>query len=322
MAITFIRKAVPTIAAVPVLLSGEYVNPLLAGEGVLGQISYPKVAMPKHNGVRGFNQQGNLLARSLKPIKNKYCSKTFAGLSLSGVEGELVVGEYNDEEVFVNSQSGVNTIEGIPDVMWYAFDIYHPTKTFMERLALRDQVVKAANNPRVQLIPWIIVYNDKEMDVYAKKCLLLGYEGIVLKDPNAKYKTGRSSDKEGIFLRYCPWFKSEARIIGIEEGEVNNNESVINELGYKKKSSHKENKVGSGRGGRVHVMDIKSKTHFRMPIPSVALQEAMWAHPEQYKGKIVHYKFKPPVKRDGKPRFPQLDKEAIFEGFRDPDDMS
>lgn len=38
MAVTFIKK--PAVVAAD---SEEYSNPLLAGEGVLGQISYPKV---------------------------------------------------------------------------------------------------------------------------------------------------------------------------------------------------------------------------------------------------------------------------------------
>lgn len=293
-------------------------NPLLAGEGVLGSIDYKNgiIAMPKLNGVRGLNQNGVLVPRSLKVMRNLHTRKLFSLPALANLDGELVVGDFADEEVFVVSTSGVGAVEGTPDVFWYVFDYFHPTAPFKERLKLRDAAVGVAAHPNVLLVPWIVVHDDAEMDGYAKLCLSQGYEGIVLKDPNATYKEGRSSAKEGIFLRYCPWFTGEARILGFAEGKVNLNPSVVNELGYKKKSSHQENKVGSGRAGAFTVKDLKTGLTFNMPVPSVKLQEEVMAHPERFLEHLAHYKCKPPVKKGGKPRFPQ------FLGLRDPDDMS
>lgn len=291
-------------------------NPMLAAEGVLGQIPYPIIAMPKLNGVRGENQDGVLLPRSLKKIKNNFTRNLFSVPELTNLEGELVVGPFDDEEVFVASTSGVGTIMGEPDVKWHVFDYFHPTRPYSERLKLRDAAVAASGHPSVVLVPWKVIYSDEELVAYSDWALSKGYEGLVLRDPLGKYKQGRSTAAEAGFMRYCAWLKGEARILAIHEGEINNNESKVDALGFKKKSSHKENKVGSGQAGAWTVEDLVTGIQFNMPVPGDALQKAVWADPESYIGKLSHYYYKPAVKIGGKPRFPQ------HKGFRDPDDMS
>lgn len=105
----------------PEVVSKEF-NPMLAAEGVLGKIKYPAVILHKHNGVRGLNQQGQLVARSLKPIPNKHTRSLYSHKALTNFDGELVVGDPFDEEVFATSTSGVMTVTGAPDVNWFLFD--------------------------------------------------------------------------------------------------------------------------------------------------------------------------------------------------------
>lgn len=293
-------------------------SPMLAGEGVLGQINYRGglIVMPKLNGVRGLNQGGVLMPRSLKKLSNNHTRNLFSQKSLTNLDGELVVGDFSDEEVFVISTSGVGTVAGEPDVAWWVFDFYHPTATYLERLAMRDNAVHDAAHPNVVLVPWKIVHNDAELQAYADWALEQGYEGLVIRCPKAKYKQGRSSPGEATFMRFCPWLKGEARILAIHEGEINNNESVRNELGFLKKSSHKANKVGSGQAGAMTVEDLKTGIRFNMPVPSDKLQKYMWANKGLFMDELAHYNFKPAVKIGGKPRFPQ------FQGMRAPWDMS
>ncbi len=291
-------------------------NPMLAAEAELGNITYPIYASPKHNGVRGCVQNGVLLGRSLKPIPNLHTQTLFSHGLLNGLEGELVVGAFNDENVFVNSQSGVGTVEGTPAVKWYIFDQYDPHAVFNLRLATVQFRVSMLAHPDIEMIPYKLLNSDEELEAYSEEVVAQGYEGLVLRKPTARYKTGRSTDKEQGFMRYCGWLKSEAKVLRFEEGQINNNESTINELGFKKKSSHKANKVGSGRSGKMVVQDLKTGLIHKMPVPTVKLQDETWQHPEKYVGELSHYKFKPPVKAGGLPRFPQ------HLGFRSPDDMS
>lgn len=297
------------------------VNPMLAAEGVLGQMTYPKLASPKFNGVRGGVQNGLLYARSLKLIPNLHVRRLYSNPLLNGVNGELVVGDFADEEVFVKSTSGVMGEDGVPDVRFYGFDWYHPILSFKYRIQKLEEIVHRYEEARtdgglVVHIPHRTVHSDKEVEVFANEMLDLGYEGLVLRDPAAPYKKGRSTANEGGFLRFCPWLRSEAVILGVEEGMENKNESVVNELGYKKKASHKENKVGIGAAGAMKVRDVKTNIVFNMPVPGVALGKDMWDTLDRYVGKLAKYKFKPPVKKGGKPRFPQ------YEGLRSELDMS
>lgn len=291
-------------------------KPMLAAEGVVGEIAYPKVALPKLNGVRGLNQGGSMLARSLKPIPNEYIRRLFGLSTLDGLDGELVVGDFAHEEVFAISTSGVMTREGKPDVTWHAFDYYHATAPYLDRLVMVSERVKRVDHPKIEPVEFCIVHNDADMQAYADWALHSGYEGLVLRDPKARYKTGRSTAREGGFLRFCPWHRSEAIILAIHEGQVNLNESKRNELGYLKKSSHKENKVWSGQAGAFTVRDISTGLEFNMPVPGDEFQKEVWAFPDKWVGAMIKYKFKPAVKVGGKPRFPQ------YEGIRHPDDMS
>ena len=71
----------------------------------------------------------------------------------------------------------------------------------------------------------------EELEKYEVDCLEIGYEGVILRDPNAKYKHGRSTVKEGGLIKVKRFSDSEARILAMEEQMKNNNEKKVNELG-------------------------------------------------------------------------------------------
>jgi len=319
MAITFIKKPQTALKPEAAPSLGTF-SPNLAADFSESEWDFKTqgslIALPKLNGVRGGIQSSVLLARSLKPIRNKHTSRLFSHECLNGLEGELVVGAFHDENVFVNTTSGVGSGDGMPDVILHAFDVFHPTLPFIARLQVRQELVQASLVPFIEVVPFRIMKSVGDVKEYGLESLTLGYEGLVLRAPNLRYKQGRSTAKEGGFMRYVPWLTSEALILDILEGEVNNNPSVVNELGFKKKSSHQENKVGSGRAGVFVVRDIHTGIEFRMPVPTVKLQDEVWNNKAKYIGKIMRYKFKPAVKTGGKPRFSQ------FEGWRESWDMS
>lgn len=294
-------------------------KPMLAAEAVKGNINYGKngmVALPKLNGVRGANQAGSMYARSLKPIPNNFTRELFFGPEYANLEGELVVGAFDDEEVFSASTSGVMTLAGKPEVMWHVFDVYHPTMAFIDRLKLAHRIVEDVQHPNMAAVPFRVIHSDDELQIYADEALRQGYEGLVLRDPNATYKEGRSTALEGGFMRFCPWLRSEAIILGIVERMENKNPANKNELGRLMRSSHKANMVGLGRAGAAQCRDLGTGIEFSMTIPTDKLQKIVWDNPEGFLQKPVKYKFKPPVIKNGKPRFPQ------WEGLRADEDMS
>lgn len=290
---------------------------MLASDFEEGVLDYSEgfLFLPKLNGVRGEIQDGRLLSRQLKPIPNDYVRGLFSIPELSGIGAELVVGAFDDPNVFTNSTSGVMTVEGFPDVRLWGFDYYHPTMPFIDRIQEVHRILSGFEDERITPVDYHWVHSDAEVESLGNAFVSAGYEGGVLRKATLTYKEGRSTLKEAGFMRWVPWHRSEALILSIQEGKVNKNESVRNALGYLEKSSHKDNKVGSGRAGSVSVRDIHSGIEFNMAIPGVALQEDVMAHPENYLNKHLKYKFKLPVKVGGRPRFPQ------WEGLRHPDDM-
>lgn len=290
-------------------------NPHLACDAVLGSIPYPQCLLYKLNGVRGGVQGGVLTSRQLKPIPNHYVRGVLSDPDLDHFEGELVVGAFDHPDVFTNSTSGVMSEEGEPDFCWYMFDFFHPTLPFIDRIQLVSEKAAEYEDSRIQAVPWKIIHSDEELEEETSVALSLGYEGSVLRRPTALYKEGRSTSREASFMRYVPWHRSEAIIQEIIEGQINQNESKRNALGYLEKSSHKNNKVGSGRAGAAVVFDVKTGMGFKVPILGVELQNEVWLHRDDYRGKILKYKFRSPVKGGGAPRFPQ------WEGIRHPDDL-
>lgn len=304
-------------------------KPMLAAEGVLGQIKYPKYASLKLNGVRGFVLDGQLMARSLKPIPNRYTRELFSHTGLDGLDGELVVGPFGAEDVFSATTSGVMSQDGKPDVRLHVFDRFDLAELpFKERIGSLSSKLRgcAVLYPglvgKLVQVEQALVKSDKEvkeMEVYA---LSLGYEGLVLRDLDAQYKFGRSTEKEGGFMRYCTWVTGEAEITGIEEGSTNTNPKQKNELGYTKRSFAKAGMVGTGVAGALVVRELKTNVVFNIPLgklkneagSTLETKEWFWANKDKVIGRIVRYRARPTVKTA--PRYPS------FEGFRDPRDMS
>lgn len=293
------------------------VKPLLAGEAILGEVTYPKLLSPKYNGVRGLCINGVMMARSLMPIPNRHTQKLFSDPAFHGLDGELVVGPWGAPNVFVESQSGVGTMEGTPDVRLYVFDVFDlPKLEFQHRVERASQRILDLGNDRIIHVPHTLVHNDEEADAAMKKYVALGLEGVVLRDPRGRYKYGRSTENEGLLLRLTPWYTSEALVIGVVEGKTNKNKAEVSELGYTKRSSHKENMIPTGTGGALKVKDLKTGNVFGMAIPLAAQADYFWSIRDRLAELkiIVSYRFKAPVKI--MPRFPQ------YLGIRNSFDMS
>ena len=290
----------------------EKTKPMLATEAILGQITYPKLASPKYNGCRAIHK-GEFLARSLKKFPNAYVNKLFDRPEYAGLDGEVIVGDPCHPNVFVATGSGVGSMGGEPDVVWYVFDHFqYPYLTYHQRLNVARAAVEKLNDPRVKMIEQRMVMGDEEADAYMKHCVARGFEGIVLRDPEEQYVyNGRTQG----FQRLCPWLRSEAVIFEVVEGMTNNNPVKISELGYQKRSTHKANKVPNGKAGALRCKDLKTGLEVSIATSTDEECKWFWENREEVKGWIVKYKFREPVKIGGLPRFPQ------YEGVRKPFDM-
>jgi DNA ligase-1 len=164
--------------------------------------------------------------------------------------------------------SALNTIEGQPFVLWWLFDhpapdvIHRPYEERFGALKRRYWDIYQAQPELAQhlrIMPCQYVTSMEEVDRVHTAFMAQGYEGSILRDPNGKYKNGRSTPTEGGLLRIKDFVEEEFLIMGIEEGETNENEATINELGQTERSTHMANMVPNGMVGAFVGMDLKTK---------------------------------------------------------------
>ena len=291
-------------------------KPTLAVNADFEKIQYPVYASPKLDGIRCSIVGGKALSRTLKPIPNKAIFAHLSDPYLEGLDGELIVGSPVSPTVYNETVSQVMAHDkGLDNVAYYAFDVHNYAGVFTARnLAIRKFADPKGKIPIIHLEQkWIT--NEDEMIGYEAHCVGVGYEGIILRSPDAPYKFGRSTVKEGYLLKVKRFEDSEAEVIGFEEEMFNGNCAETNELGRTKRSTAKAGLSGKGTLGAFQVRDVGTGVVFSIGTGLTALQRGLfWQRQDEYLGKLVKYKYFP-VGVKVAPRHP------VFLGFRDARDM-
>src|SRR5690606_7881531 len=86
---------------------------------------------------------------------------------------------------------------------------------------------------------------------YELMALNLGYEGIMLRSPFAKYKFGRSTLKEQGLIKVKRFIDEEAEIVGFEELMRNQNEATPSAFGLQVRGHSIHGKVAAGTLGKL-----------------------------------------------------------------------
>lgn len=282
-------------------------KPMLAGKADLDNIKFPVMASPKLDGVRVIVHDGVVYSRNFKRIPNDYVQALFGREECDGFDGELIVGNATSDTVFQATTSGVMTGAGKPDVTLHVFDFIISEYHFSSRHSeVKERVRKLKH---VKVVPHVLINNLEELNAYEEECVAQGYEGIMIRDPQGKYKHGRSTTKEGGLLKIKRFEDDEAVVTGVEELMTNNNEQELDNLGHKVRSSKKEGMVPAGKLG---ALIVKHKTFGEFKIGSGFTEDArikLWRERDELKGRLAKFKYQPSGVKD-KPRFP------VFLGFR------
>jgi len=276
---------------------------------------WPLLASPKLDGIRALIIDGEVVSRNMKPIRNAYVQEKFKDLP-EFLDGELIVGSPTDPDCFRNTSSGVMSAAGQPDVSFYIFDKYDPLSPFHERQAVINKWYKNYSyRTDIVIVRQSLIANPEIIEVYESQMLAEGFEGVMLRTQNGKYKCGRSTIREGYLMKLKQFKDSEAEVLKLVEQMENTNEATKDELGRTKRSSHKAGKVGKDTLGALKVRDIHSGVEFEIGTGmDDNTRRRYWIMPQLIKGKIVKYKFFPSGSKD-KPRFP------VFLGIREEGDM-
>lgn len=298
---------------------------MLASPADLEKLKFPVMVSPKLDGIRCVMRDGVPLSRNLKRIPNLHIGLKLAGLP--DFDGELIVGSMSDPECWSKTQSGVMSQDGNPAFTYYVFDGINPKEPFSVRY---NWMKERSRRHFPTVMPVIHDWCNNLQDLMAaeEQAVALGYEGLMIRDPDGPYKFGRSTTKEGILLKLKRFDDAEARIVGFVEQLHNANEATKDALGRTERSSHKANMVPTGMLGALEC----EMTHY----PITATQEftsvqlafqigtgfeeahriAIWKNREQLLGKHVKFKYQGLTTANGVPRFP------VYLGLRDESDMS
>lgn len=285
-------------------------------------LRFPVLGSPKLDGIRATAHDGILRSRSLKDIPNFHLQNKFAKVAAKypGLDGELITGAPSGDGVYdrtrrVVMESGKRT--NAVDTQWFVFD-----QQVVEPYSKRYNDLLSIESYGVVIVPHLIISNLEELASFEAACIEKGYEGVMLNDPKAEYKHGRSSENEGILLKVKRFVDAEAKILGCYPEYENTNVATTNELGRTTRSAAKDGKVAKDTLGGFQVRsingDFKDVYHDVAVSPMThAERKEVW---EQYKagevlGRIITYKYFPVGSVD-KPRHP------LWKGWRHAADMS
>lgn len=197
-------------------------------------LTYPLIASIKVDGYRAFSMEGNLWSRAKKPFPNlALYSWFYDNIGRDALDGEIHI----PHESFQRTQEVVTRMmEPAHEVQWWIFDTFLiPQAPYSERLEQVKTIVKKINDPRLKVMSYRWIASPSDLKSYIEEVISEGWEGVMLRSPNAPYKFGRSTLREQGLLRIKPTVESEARIIGVVSRKINTNPSEPDNYGKLKK---------------------------------------------------------------------------------------
>lgn len=311
-------------------------KPSLAEDAILDKVKFPAICQPKLDGVRAMNLKGTLTGRSLDPFEGYGITEYFSQPEFIGLDGEMILGPDPSGDRLCSLTTGaMGRFKGVTemaDLHWWVFDLVTEATVglpYKDRCMLLREKVKGLNHSRIHLMPSCRVPNADELDQVIADHSNAGYEGTIIRNPEALYKEGRATKKNQELWRVKPWGDFEILVTGLTEGQKNENEAKTNTLGRTERSSAKAGMAPNGEVGSIQGTLVKdlvvnggAKTipaGTLITAGSGKLTQAEAAHLWQYPDEIVGHYVKVKTMTYGikdLPRFP------TFESLRLKQDMS
>lgn len=288
-------------------------------ENMLPELSFPLYVSPKLDGIRCVIRHGLPLTRTLKLVPNKRIRKLLSCCP-EGLDGELIVGNPTDKDVFSKTQSIVMSAEGdINDLKFHVFDRWNQPDIFFEARhnglkIVMDHMINHRQHDWLEHVEQQHVKTLEDLLFWEAHYRNRGYEGIMVRNPVANYKFGDSRLRDGALMKFKRWNDAEAKIVGYKEGKSNNSPAEIDELGYIHRPVLAENKSGRNTLG-AFICELPTGVRFDVGNGMAEAYKAeLWAQRDALIGKWITFKYQD-LREGGRPRFP------IFKGFRDPLDF-
>lgn len=176
------------------------------------------LASPKIDGVRVvcWPEWGPRL-RGGGEIPNKLMRMTLAHPAFVGLDGELTL-KWDDPEGFEPTRKAVLSEE------WrgkWEFCVFDSVNSAGWPFALRSSWGgPSVNGAIVRCVPQFAVANTSELEAREREFLDQGFEGLMLRDANAKYKFGRSTWAEKGLVKLKRYAAGAGEVTGVERREA------------------------------------------------------------------------------------------------------
>lgn len=238
----------------------------------------------KRDGIR-CEVGGKLRTRELTAFNNQHLEEYFSDLlTVTEGTGVLLEGELYSDKVPFDELSGIirSKDKALPDdLTFYAFDYLEPkedyiTTPFRQRYE-RLKLISASHYEPVKQ------YNMARecIQYFFSKTLGMGFEGLILREPEAGYKHGRVTLNENIAFKMKKLNTFDVTVIDILEGMTNTEESFMDAKGKLKKHKRKENLVPNGMAG-AFVIQYKDKVQKTGIAMTEDVKREIWANKELY----------------------------------------
>lgn len=308
-------------------------KPQLAEDAILDSVVYPVWKQPKYDGVRALNLAGRLTGRSLKEFKGFGITERFSQGHHRYMDGEMILGPDpvapRTCSLTTGAMGAFKGVTEMADLYWHIFDYVGPDADrvpYRDRYKMAEAWVRSSDDPRLALVPYEVLRSREELEHAIGRDLDFGWEGTILRNPNATYKEGRATAKEQQLWRIKPWGDFEVKVTRLEEGAKNTNEAKTNELGRTERSSAKAGLVPNGEIGAVYgiilndVLDHHGRVLFEKGREikagsgemTVAEASAWFKDPSQIVGHIAKIKHMTHGIKD-EPRFPTFVSKRLAE---------
>jgi DNA ligase-1 len=292
-------------------------QPMLGVQFEEGSLRFPYYASPKLDGIRCLCLDGEARTRSMKRIPNLYVRDWFAKHRdlLANLDGELVVGPPTAPDCYNKTATDIMAHGGRPDFGFYVFDVVDDTgkRPFTDRWG--EVIERSRSWPaNVGTLLQEMVATPAALKMFEAAVLKQGFEGVMLRGPESRYKQGRATLRENSLLKVKRFVDAEAIVVGVEEQMTNTNPARRNEIGRTFRSSAQAGLVGKGTLGALTVKGSPGQPFAGVTFSigagfDDALRAEMWRVRDKLVGLQVRYRFFDVGTKDA-PRHP------IFSGFR------
>jgi DNA ligase-1 len=277
-------------------------------------LKYPLLVSYKLDGIRCIFRNGEMTSRALKQFPNVQLRKRFEGLNkVCNLKNIVLDGELLSKSLTFNELSGLTRQldKELPDDLYfYCFDIVHKEQFYIP-FQVRIVNLHELEAPYVKIVKQKLLQTVEEVNDYYQEALDWGCDGLILRDPNGKYKFGRGTIKEGLIYKMKPFQTFDAKIISvIQATEVREGaEKKINELGRSVTSKKKDDRILIEKASAFTVLYEEKELKVTIAMTDEEKEE-VWKNKEQYIGRMIEYKGMLVGAKD-------LPRHPIFLRFRD-----